>query len=101
MGKPERKPKSREKNYTVENMQEATAKVKNGNSILKASHAFNVHWSTLSYKCRGNHLSNRKGPEPTLTYACEKVLVKWIIAIKERRGFLVTPDKLRKNVQMS
>ena len=72
MGKPKGKFKSREKNYDSEDLKKAVAK------ILKASQTFNVPRSTLSYKCRGHHLSTRKGPEPTLSNDCKEILVEWI-----------------------
>ena len=78
MGKPKGKFKSREKNYDSEDLKKAVAKVKGGSNILKASQTFNVPRSTLSYKCRGHHLSTRKGPEPTLSNDCKEILVEWI-----------------------
>lgn len=88
------------KNYTPEQMTRAVEAVRSqGVSVRSAAKNFNVPRITLHNKLSGKSpLICSMGPSSMLTQTEEDLLVKWIIAMGERR-FPITKDHLFDSIQ--
>ncbi|KAI4472143.1 homeobox-like domain superfamily [Holotrichia oblita] len=76
------KEKKKIKNYSVEDMKQAISAVKCGASVSWASKEYKIPRITLLYKVKGKYdVECRMGPETTLTWDEEKLLVKWLLTI--------------------
>lgn len=85
--------------YNEEDMRNAIAATKRGVSASSASKMFNVPRSTLIYKASGKSPIGRKmGPNPTLGFDGEKMIVNWVKAIAQR-GFPVSKWDLLSSVE--
>ncbi|KAI4470841.1 tc5 transposase dna-binding domain [Holotrichia oblita] len=94
------KEKKKIKNYSVEDMKQAISAVKCGASVSWASKEYKIPRITLLYKVKGKYdVECRMGPETTLTWDEEKLLVKWLLTIASL-GFPATKLQLLDSVQL-
>ncbi|KAI4469802.1 tc5 transposase dna-binding domain [Holotrichia oblita] len=81
-------------------MKQAISAVKCGASVSWASKEYKIPRITLLYKVKGKYdVECRMGPETTLTWDEEKLLVKWLLTIASL-GFPATKLQLLDSVQL-
>ncbi|XP_044012267.1 MFS-type transporter clz9-like [Aphidius gifuensis] len=87
--------------YTEDDLQEALAKLKDGQSLGSVARQYKIPKSTLSSKHRGlsKQTIQRRGPQCVLGDENEKQLVNWILQMSEH-GFPITKSQLINSVQL-